>query len=307
MKKIKKNILIIGGAGFIGKNILGKINKNLYKVYILDKQSEIKKNLKFLNNCNIIRGDISKHITFSKIKIKFFKVFYLAAQSSTFLCEKNKKDCFKSNFIGLTNFYIWAVKNKPSNIVFTSSMAVYGIKANNVRENGIIKPISIYAKSKVFGEDLLITLKQLNINVKIFRLFNVYGPLQDMGNLDQGMLSIYLSQIIKNKMVIVKGSLKRYRDFIFIDDVVKVLIKNFKFNSEDIINVATGKKTTVKDLIILLFKNLNLKVKIKVVSSHIGDSFGTYANIDKLKKINLKPKISLKIGIKKTIKSLYNN
>lgn len=307
MKKIKKNILIIGGAGFIGKNVLNKINKKFYKVYILDKKSEIKKNLKYLNNCHVIYGDISNYTTFSKINKFFFKVFFLAAQSSTFLCEKNKKDCYKSNFVGLTNFYIWAVKNKPRNIIFTSSMAVYGMQANNVRENEIIKPISIYAKSKVFGENLLITLKQLNINIKIFRLFNVYGPLQDMNNLDQGMLSIYLSQIIKNKMVIVKGSLKRYRDFIFIDDVVKVLTKNFKFNSDDIINVATGKKTTVKELIILLFKNLNLKVKIKVVSSHSGDSFGTYANINKLKKINLKPKISLKIGIKKTIKSLYNN
>lgn len=272
---------------------------------MLDKNNQIIKNRPFLHNCKIITGNISNSTTFKKLNTKFYKVFFLAAQSSTFLCEKSKNDCFKSNFLGIINFYNWALKNKPENIIFTSSMAVYGIKADKVSENEEINPISMYGNSKVLGEKLLSSLSYKKINVIIFRLFNVYGPMQDLDNKNQGMLSIYLSQIKEKNKVIVKGSLKRYRDFVYIDDVIKILNKDFRIFKYKVINVGTGKKTTVGELLNLLFKSLKIKENIKVIASHKGDSFGTYANINKLKELKITPKIDLKKGISKTIRYFY--
>ena len=86
------------------------------------------------------------------------------------------------------------------------------------------------------------------------RLFNVYGPGQDMNNLKQGMVSIYLAQALKNKKIIIKGSLNRVRDFIFIDDVVDAWFKAslLKKNLNQNINIGSGIPTSVKELIKLI-------------------------------------------------------
>ena len=83
------------------------------------------------------------------------------------------------------------------------------------------------------------------------RLFNVYGPGQNMENMKQGMLSIYLSQILKHKKVFIKGSLNRFRDFVFIKDVISALTLEFK--RSNIYNVGFGKPHKVIDVIKILF------------------------------------------------------
>ena len=88
----------------------------------------------------------------------------------------------------------------------------------------------------------------------ILRIFNVYGPGQDMENLKQGMISIYLSQALNTNSIEIKGSLERFRDFIHIDDVVKAIsiILDEKVDLNNIFNIGTGIKTTVKDLISMI-------------------------------------------------------
>ena len=108
-------------------------------------------------------------------------------------------------------------------------MSVYGENAENVKETDDCKPVSFYGISKLAGEKILLKLKAYKIKIFIFRLFNVYGPGQNYKNLLQGMLSIYLAQAYKTKKVKVTGSLKRFRDFVFIDDVVNILTKNLKY------------------------------------------------------------------------------
>ena len=101
-------------------------------------------------------------------------------------------------------------------------------------------------KHKLLAEEII--KMQTNIKYIIFRFFNVYGPGQNLKDLKQGMVSIYMAHMLKDKKILVKGSLKRVRDFIFIDDVNYVLNKSIKlkkFNNQ-IFNLGTGKSTTVK-------------------------------------------------------------
>jgi UDP-glucose 4-epimerase len=302
-----KNILITGGAGFIGYALYLKLKLNKRnKIFILDLANKIKEK-KFDKKCTILKLDISKKKGFDAIKsIKFETVYHLAAETSTYLCEINPEKCFKSNILGTFNLYDYCKKTQPRNIIFASSMAVYGEKAANVSENKICEPISFYGISKLIGEKIISKLDDTITNIKIFRLFNVYGPNQDFENKYQGMFSIYLSQIIKKKKISITGRLSRCRDFIYIDDVIRCLtnskiIENKTFK---ILNLGTGVKTNIKKLILQLFKALKTKVSIQILKGHKGDTFISYANISKLRKLKWECKTRLKKGINKTIKNI---
>ena len=106
-----------------------------------------------------------------------------------------------------------------------------------------------------------------------------------MNNLNQGMLSIYLAQIL-NKKVAVTGSLDRFRDFVYIDDAIRALKINFMNKDQNIYNIGSGKPTKVIDLIKMIFKILKIKPKIIELSGHKGDTFGSYANITGIKKLD---------------------
>ncbi len=300
----KKNFLIIGGAGFIGRSIIKKIDKNKINIHILDLRDQNRKYFKNKKSIQIYNGDISKRQVFDQLKKKFDKVFFLAAETSTYLCEQNPLKCMRTNIIGMLNFSEWCRETKPKEIIFTSSMAVYGLKVKNIKETTELNPISNYGISKLIGEKIILQLNKIKIKIKIFRLFNVYGPGQDYNNLDQGMLSIYLIQALKNKKVLIKGSINRYRDFIFIEDVVDVMVSNFKTDKIPIYNLGNGKKIIVKSLLKKIFKNLDFNYKVIDIGAHTGDTFGSYANINKLRNKGFKPKYNLDDGLKKTIKSL---
>ena len=103
-------------------------------------------------------------------------------------------------------------------------MNVYGyVKDEPIKETQSIAPESFYAVGKIASENYIKIFSDLGLKTTILRLFNVYGPGQNMENLKQGMLSIFLAYIIKNEPVVVKGSLERFRDFIYIDDLIDAL------------------------------------------------------------------------------------
>ena len=85
----------------------------------------------------------------------------------------------------------------------------------------------------------------------------------------------------------------------------KILNKDYRSCKYTILNIGTGKKTTVRQLINLLFKFLKIKSNISIISSHKGDSFGSYANINRLKELDMIPKVNLTKGIGKTLKYFY--
>lgn len=300
------NILITGGAGFIGKKLVSKLSKK-HSVLVIDLPSKIKKNRKFLKNCKIISGDVTDKKIFDNINCNIDVIYHLAALCSTEMSEKHPKKCFKTNVFGTQNIINWSLKKKIKQIIFTSSMAVYGKNAPNVKENLKLRPLSIYGKSKFKAEKIL--LKQKNkVQINIFRLFNVYGPGQDLNNEYQGMFSIYLKQILDTKNVKIKGDLNRVRDFVYIDDVIKAITSNYQKSL--VLNVGTGKPIKVIEVVKIIFKTLKIKFNnnnIHLLNKHSGDTMISYANIKKICKLGWKPKYSFTRGAEQTIKMLSNN
>ncbi len=294
-----KKALIFGGAGFIGSHLVKKLNKNGYFVEIVDKKSPaelIGKNFKFY------RGNIKNLNVFKKLNSQYDMVYHLAAQTSARISEEKPLEDIETNYLGTFNICEWAKNNKPKQIIFTSSMAVYSSSNKKLNEKSKLDPKSNYGKTKLESEYLITSLNKFQIKTTILRLFNVYGPGQNYKNLKQGMVSIYVYYAIFKKKILVTGSLERFRDFIYISDVINILLKAQKFKNNLILNVANGNKITVNKLLKKICKKckIDFNKSVKITKSHSGDTFGTFSDIKNLQKI-YKPKVNLENGLTKII------
>tara|TARA_Y100001970_G_C14207305_1_gene844829 strand:+ start:394 stop:1332 length:939 start_codon:yes stop_codon:yes gene_type:complete len=305
MKKTYKNILVTGCAGFIGSNLSQKLIKEGYRVIGIDNLSTghryniHKKIIFFKGDCN------DKKILSKVAKFKLKMIYHMAGQSSGEKSFYEPEQNFKDNLISTFNILNLADKVKCNHVVYASSMSVYGnLRKVKASEKNICKPLSYYGRSKLESEKIIKYFYNLGINFTTLRFFSVYGFGQYLGRLDQGMIRIFISQILKNKRLIIKGKLTRVRDFIYIEDVVNYLFeitknKNFK---NKIVNIGTGKGTSVSALVKLLRKKLKINFKFKEVSPTPLDQDKIYADTKLLKKIsNYKIKYSLEKGIEKYI------
>ena len=310
MKKQTK-VLVTGGAGFIGAHLVQKLVEENYKVMAVDSMETIG-GIPFKNpKSKFIVGNILDKSILGKIKKwKPEIVFHLAAQSGGESAYDDPKKDYLTNGYGTYLLASLAKEIFVKHFIYTSSCAVYGSNLKNkITEKSKINPDSIYGISKYAGEMYINQIfYKSKTKTSIFRIFNSYGPGEDLNFLKKGMVSIYCSYLWKKKPILVKGSLKRFRNYQYIDDVVNILansIFNKRLKKNEIINLTTGKTTTVKELIKLILKTNN-KLNHKVIERKkgtTGDSFGFDASNRYLKtKFPDHKFISIKSGIKKYFK-----
>ncbi len=243
-------ILITGIAGFIGSSVAIKLKKNNVKIFGIDNLfSGIKKNIP--KNIKWKKIDIRNIDSFKKLPKKFDIIIHAAAQTSGEKSFSIPSYDFETNALGTCNVYHFAKMCNAKLMINLSSMSVYGAakRTKIVNENFNLKPISVYGNSKLTAEKMLeILFERHRIPVVNLRLFNVYGPGQNLNNLQQGMVSIYLYYLLYKKKIAVKGSLSRIRDFIFIDDVTNAInsIINSKLYTNGTFNISTKKKNYSK-------------------------------------------------------------
>lgn len=294
----KERILVTGVAGFIGSAIAEKLLDLEYEVFGIDDlssgdQSRIPKDI------NFIEADLSKVSSLEKIPAKVKYVMHLSGQSSGEMSFENPILDLQKNTHSTLNLISHIKKNDIESISYASSMSVYGEVENTpINEHYPTKPLSCYGVGKLASENYLRIMLPKK-NVTIMRMFNVYGPGQDLKNLKQGMVSIYLSQALNSNKIYVKGSIERWRDFIYVDDVVDAWIKAINLKGHNIFNLGSGKKTLVKELLDEIKKNFPLS-EIFISNPTIGDQFGIYSDNSKIKeKLKISKFTSLAEGVKK--------
>ncbi len=297
-----KKILITGIAGFIGSNVAKKFIKEGFQVIGIDNLSTGKiENVP--DQAKFINGDLVDLKTYQEIKDNCHYILHFAGQSSGEISFEDPVQDLRKNTISTLNLIKYGIDTKAEKILYASSMSIYGNTENKPAiEEQIPHPISCYGISKLCSEKYLeIFSKQLPY--VSMRMFNVYGPGQDLTNLKQGMVSIFIAQAIESKKILVKGSLQRFRDFIYINDTVDAWYKaTISDEVENIaINIGTGQKTSVEELL------MKIKNKINGISffsngSTPGDQSGVFADNSKLKKLlNFKSFTSLEDGLQKYI------
>lgn len=309
MIKSKKGIIVTGGAGFIGSHLARRLLEEGYRVWVIDNlatgfESNIPAGAEF------IKMDISDSKSYTKMPSgENHALFHLAAQSSGEISHEKPEVDLATNALGTLLLLRWCLENNVPRFVYASSMAVYGdVVALPVSERETCQPISLYGISKMTAENYVRHFSRRGLKTTIFRMFSVYGPGQDLSNLKQGMVSIYMSFLLNKQPIVVKGSKERFRDFIYIDDVVDAWVAamdNEKTFGKTY-NLGTGKKTFVWSLVEEEIRALGYDPKtypIIYAEPTPADQFGLYADISQIKtNLNWSPKVPLAIGLEKMAK-----
>ena len=289
--------IITGGAGFIGSHLVEALVKKKNKVVVLDNLStgRFENIKKFIRNIKFINCDISKKGKW----IKEFKgncyVFHLAALADIVPSIQNPKKYFQSNVVGTLNV-LEACKNANIiKLVYSASSSCYGIsKKYPTKETTKIDPIYPYALTKKIGEDLILHWSNVyKIPFVSLRLFNVYGTRSRTSGTYGAMFGVFLAQKLSNKPFTIVGSGKQTRDFTYVSDVIKALLKASKSKlRNEILNVGSGRTVSILKIVKLLGGK---KVFIK---KRPGEPDCTFADISKIKnKLKWKPSIKIEKGI----------
>ncbi len=314
-KDSKKNILVTGGAGFIGSHLCERLIKDNYGVVCLDnfndflydpkiKEDNINE-IKKYPRLRLIKGDIldSKLLdkVFSKYKIE--RIIHLAALAGVRSSLLSPGDYVDNDIKGTVNLLEKAKENKVKQFIFASSSSVYGMnkKVPFSEKDDVSLQVSPYAAAKRAAEIYCQTYYYLyKIPTVILRFFTVYGPRQ------RPEMAIHkFTRLMKNdKSIPVYGKGNSSRDYTYIDDIIEGIIKSMKIKSGiEIFNLGNSKTIRLKELIKIIGKNLKAVPKLKELPFQQGDVPITFADISKSKKVlGWSPKISINEGVKKFIK-----
>ena len=292
-------VLITGVAGFAGSYVASRFLQEGYRVIGVDDLSG--GNIENIPaGVDFIQGDLALTATIARIPRDCRKILHLAGQSSGEVSFDDPVADLEKNTISTLNLIRYGIENHVERIVYASSMSVYGeVDDVPINENHHCYPLSCYGVGKHAAENYL-RVHQDKLPSVSLRMFNVYGPGQDMSNLRQGMVSIYLAQALANGQIEVKGSIDRFRDFIYIDDVVEAWLRAATYSSAlgHIFNVGTGVRTTVGELlehICALVPDSSYYVQ----GATPGDQSGIYADVLKLEKyLNLDCFTPLHVGLR---------
>jgi len=255
-----QGVLVTGGAGFIGSNLVDLLMENGYTVYVLDDLSTGRMgNLeRWLSedNFNFIQGDIRTPLDHVLTPSKLgggppiSTIFHLAAKVDVTSSFLDPRLDLEVNYLGTMNVLDHAVRSGVKKVVFTSSAAVYGDTDRlPIKEGNVLEPLSPYGLHKLASERLMdIYHRQYGLKYTAARLFNVFGPRQDPANPYSGVISKFIHGSIRGEPLMIYGDGNQTRDFIFVRDVAEVLIEAASSDLIGALNVAVGRETTVNDL-----------------------------------------------------------
>ena len=303
-----KKILITGGAGFIGSHLTDLLLKQGNFVRILDNFSSGKlKNLPTGNpNLEILTGDIRNQDEVAEAVKGIDGVVHLAAVASVQASVEDPDSTHGSNFIGTLNLLEDCRREKIKRFLYASSAAVYGdVTTLPVSEDTPLNPLTPYAADKLAGEYYLdFYRREHRIEPGIFRFFNVFGPRQDPSSPYSGVISIFADRSISKQPITVFGDGEQTRDFIYVNDLTRILLQ--ALNSDTIetgpVNVGTGQQTSINKIIDTLGHIQQQKLTVSYASPRPGDIKYSVADISRLQtRFAFKPEVSLKQGLKKLL------
>lgn len=304
-----KDIIITGGAGFIGSHLVEHLSKENNIIVIdnlstghLENLSNIIKDIQFINE-DIESFDFT---TIENVDL----VVHLAAQTSVPLSIVEFKKSSNQNILSSINIIDYCCNNNIP-LVYASSSAVYGELTIGDDSNKKVDLVSPYAVDKFAMENYLeMAYKLYGLPSIGLRFFNVFGPRQDPKNPYSGVISIFLDRIVSGKSIQVNGGYQT-RDFIYVADVVKALNNSIELVASlsicEVINVLSGKSYSINKLVEILSKLLNVEPKIVRKELPKGDcekSEGTIKKMHKILNLNPENNIDFESGLIQMIENL---
>ena len=299
-------IVITGGAGFIGANLIKEINKRNDKIIIVDNISKNKKNLKKLKFKNYYdKYDFLKKIDNNKIKHKIDAIIHLGACTNT---TENNWDYLKFNNILYTKkMYEFSLKNNCQ-FIYASSASIYGNKSGNTLLNNFNhEPLNLYAKSKLEIDKYFFKVSKKKVIG--LRFFNVYGNYEDHKKDMSSPINKFTNQLNEKGYLNLFDFRKKkepLRDFIYVNDAIKMLNFLWIKKRPGLYNIGTGKPHTFVNVAEILIKKLGYgKINYIKFPNILRNKYQyfTKANISKLVTLGYKNHIKdLEKGITNYLK-----
>src|SRR5437667_2717989 len=195
------NILVTGGAGFIGSHLAARLVHDGHNVVVIDNLSTGRRTNVPLR-CRLLELDVSEPATLLKLPPDVDVVCHFAAQSSGPLSAEMPYRDLQANAASTLLLSRWCLEHGVRRFVYASSMAIYGNPARMpVTEDAACVPVSYYGVSQLTSAQLLRIAAQEGLSSTSLRFFSVYGPGQDLENLNQGIVSIYLAYLLRSREV----------------------------------------------------------------------------------------------------------
>jgi nucleoside-diphosphate-sugar epimerase len=301
--------LVTGAAGFIGSNIFRRLLKDNYAVRGFDNFSTGKReNLEDLerkDNFELIEGDLRNPEEIKEAVKNVDIILHEAAVPSVQRSVENPVLVNNSNINGTLNLLIAAREEGVKKVVYASSSSIYGFNEILPKtEDMPVEPISPYALSKYTGERYCKIFSEIyNLPTICLRYFNVFGPYQDPDSEYSAAIPKFTKLMLEDKQPIIFGDGEQSRDFTYVENVVEanILAANSKITGE-VINIASGERITINEVVHVLNKILNKKTEPVYKESRVGEVKHSLADISKAReKIGYLPKFKFIEGLRKTV------
>ncbi|HID27111.1 MAG TPA: NAD-dependent epimerase/dehydratase family protein [Methanosarcinales archaeon] len=317
---MKQNILITGGAGFIGSHLVDKLinspSETLHDIIVIDNFSS--GSIQFINkhfnnkNFKFIEGDLLDFNLLKKVLKNIDFVYHLAANPEVRIGSVDTKTHFEQNIVATYNLLEAMRLNGIKNIAFTSTSTVYGeAKVIPTPEDyGPLIPISLYGASKLACEALITSYSHtFDIKSWIFRFANIVGSRST-----HGIIIDFIHKLQKNpnKLEILGNGLQR-KSYLLVDDCIDAFVYAVKNSKEsvNILNIGSEDTITSTEIGKIVVEEMNLKdVEFTYTGGNrgwIGDVPKMSLSIEKIKKLGWKPKYNSEESIRNAIRSLMMN
>ena len=308
-------ILVTGGAGFVGANLCKVLLDEGHEVVAVDNFiTGSRKNISDLKSYpkfTFIKHDITKPWpkNFELRTSNFELIYHLACPTGVDNLIPMAEEMLLTCSVGTRNVLELARKTKAK-ILFTSSSEVYGdpqISPQKEDYTGNVDPVGIrspYEEGKRLAESLtLMYVRKYNLDAKIVRVFNTYGP--QMSNGDNRAIPIFLRQALGGKPITVHGKGLQARTFCYVDDLIEGLITVMEKGTRgQVYNLGDDKEIKIVDLAELIIKLSNPKSGLEFIKRPAHDHQNRLPNLEKIRKLGWSPKTNLKEGLVKTIQWL---
>ena len=297
------NYIITGVAGFVGSAVARALLAEGHTIVGVDNLSSgrtetIPQGIEFIRAaCH------EPDLYTTKIPKKpYDAILHIAGQNSGELSFADPVYDLQANTESTLHLLRFAREVGCKRFVYASSKAVYGDQPDEpVQEEAKLQPRSCYGVAKMTSEHYLRLFEQFGISSTALRLFSVYGPGQDMV-IRQGMVSTFMTMVVQAGHIHIKGSPNRFRDFVYIDDVVEAFIQSLKRPQSGgmAINVAGSSRVYVGDLIEKLCTLSKEPVTIEYSGHTAGDVYGIHADIARAAKyLGYDPAVTFDDGLKR--------
>jgi len=277
-------ILVTGGAGFIGSNLVDALLARGYAVRVLDNFSTGKRsNLREASALEVIEGDVADSAAVQRAVRGCRAVVHLAAVASVQASVDDPAGTHQSNLIGTLNLCEAMRAEGVRRVVFASSAAVYGNNGEGeaIDENTPKAPLTPYAADKLASEHYLdFYRRQHGLEPVVFRFFNVFGPRQDPSSPYSGVISIFTERAQKGLPIAVFGDGEQTRDFIYVGDLVMVLMQALEVErpEEGAVNVGLNRATSLNQLLDAIAEVLGGLPEVTRQAARSGDIRHSRAN-----------------------------